>query len=113
MNRRARINFGLVLGLVAWPACAQVVVEGTPLAKRVVMIDRASLASPAGRAAARREIRAAAQEVCAEEYPHEGVYLYIRACTAGSYGAAAEQLDKLGTKQTASAARLSITVSAR
>jgi hypothetical protein len=53
MNDRTKTTLGVVLGLIAWPASGQVVVEGLPLAKRLVTIDHASLSTAAGRRAAR------------------------------------------------------------
>ena len=113
MTCHIKAALGLVLVLGAWPASAQLVVEAVPLTKRVVTIDTVNLASPAGRAAAYRQLRQAAKDVCAEQYPHETVHLFTRACIAGSYGAAAELLDEVASKQIAVAPTYVILVSAR
>jgi UrcA family protein len=98
MNRFGKNACGLVLGLVAAAppvSAAQLVVEGVPLATRVVMIDPDSLVTPAGRALAERQLRGAAKAVCEEQYLREAVYLYVRACTIGTYDAAVDQLKGL------------------
>lgn len=73
-------------------SAGQVVVEGTPLAQRVIMVDPTALGDPAAVAAVHRQLRGAARAVCNEQYPRETSYYFSRACSSGSFRDALERL---------------------
>ena len=79
----------------------QVVVEGTPLAQRVIMVDPTALGDPAAVDTVHRQLRDAARAVCNEQYPRETSYYFSRACSSGSFRDALERLAVIKAQLTA------------
>lgn len=77
------------------------IIEGAPLAKRIVIVEPAALGGdPAALAELHRRLRTAAKSVCNEEYRGDTI-LFTRACVTSSVSDALDQFSRIRGHQIA------------
>lgn len=84
-------------------ANADDVVIEAPMATRIVRLSLSDLANPDQLKTLHRRLRAAAIDVCSQEYrnPTGMIYYYMRACYSGSFRDALGQLREIQKRQLA------------